>query len=551
MNKNALMILVVVAACGSIESQRLSSKVTQTAQANYVSRVWSPDQLDGTYKNPVLNADYSDPDVIRIGDRFYLVASSFDAVPGLPILESFDLVNWRIIGHALDRQPPFDRYNRTQHGNGVWAPTLRYHSGTFYLFYPDPDFGIYMMKSSNITGPWSQPLLIKAVKGWIDPCPLWDADGNAYLISALAGSRAGAKSVLILSRMKPDGSGLLDGGTIVYDGHKLDPTIEGPKIYKRNGYYYIFAPAGGVPTGWQLALRSRNIYGPYERRVVLQQGTTSVNGPHQGAWVDTGTGEDWFLHFQDRGWLGRVVHLEPMKWANDWPEIGDLSHGPIGQPVLQYRKPHTLHTSPSQTPADSDEFNGPELGMQWQWQANPEPTWGFPSQALGSLRLISMPPPVGVHDLWETPSLLLQKVPGPDFSATTKLTAAFSNVGDRAGIIVMGKNYGNLELTKTATGLVVREQLGSLQQQGATESIATEVAVTATTVYLKSTLANGRVSFSYSVDGETFQPIGKPFTASPGIWIGAKIGIFAAGETQHGELGYADFGWFRLSPNQN
>jgi beta-xylosidase len=217
----------------------------------------------------------------------------------------------------------------------VWAPALRFHNGEFYLFYPDPDFGIYMMKAKNAAGPWSQPMLIKPAKGWIDPCPLWDEDGKAYLVSGLAASRAGVKSALIVSRMKPDGTKLLDGGAIVYDGHGEDTTVEGPRLYKRHGYYYIFAPAGGVVTGWQLVLRSRNIFGPYERRKVLEQGATAINGPHQGAWVDTGTGEDWFLHFQDRGWLGRVVHLEPMRWVNDWPEIGDLSHGQIGQPDIQ------------------------------------------------------------------------------------------------------------------------------------------------------------------------------------------------------------------------
>jgi beta-xylosidase len=500
------------------------------------------------YKNPVLNADYSDPDAVRVGDKFYLVASSFDSVPGLPILESYDLVNWRLIGHALDRQPPFERYSTTQHGNGVWAPALRFHDGEFYLFYPDPDFGIYMVKAKNAVGPWSQPLLIKAAKGWIDPCPLWDEDGKAYLISGLAASRAGAKSMLIISRMKPDGTELLDRGAIVYDGHGEDTTIEGPKIYKRHGYYYIFAPAGGVPTGWQMVLRSRNIFGPYERRKVLQQGTTAINGPHQGAWVDTGTGEDWFLHFQDRGWLGRIVHLEPMKWVDDWPEIGDMSHGQIGQPVLTYKKPHTLHGSVLQNPADSDEFNAETLGLQWQWQANPEPTWGFPSQALGALRLVSVPAPPSTRNLWDTPAVLLQKLPAPSFIATTHVTVALRNGDDRAGIVLMGKDYGSLVIAKSEHGNVLRQLLCLHADQGSPERVAAEVPVSRDTVYLRVAVEEGKVSFSYSLDGNEFHPIGQAFTAQPGVWVGAKIGIFASGQSDHGEFGYADFDWLRIVP---
>ncbi len=284
----------------------------QDVKKNYISKVWVADLGNGNYKNPILNADYSDPDAIRVGDDFFMVASSFDAVPGLPVLHSKDLVNWTILTHALKRQPPFEHFEKTQHGNGVWAPSIRYHNDEFYIYYPDPDFGIYLTKAKKAEGPWSEPVLIENGKGLIDPCPLWDEDGKVYLVYAYAGSRAGIKSVIAVKKLNTEGIKTLDEGVIVYDGHENDPTIEGPKFYKRNGYYYIFAPAGGVPTGWQLVLRSKNIYGPYERKVVMDQGKSPVNGPHQGAWVDTQTGEDWFLHFQDKEAYGRVVHLQPM-----------------------------------------------------------------------------------------------------------------------------------------------------------------------------------------------------------------------------------------------
>ena len=272
---------------------------------NEISKVWVADNGDGTYTNPVLYADYSDPDAIRVGDDYYLVASSFNCIPGLPILHSRDLVNWELIGYALDKQPPFEVFDKVQHGNGVWAPCIRYHNNQFYIYYPDPDFGIYVVTATNPAGPWSKPLLVQPGKGLIDPSPLWDTDGKAYLVYALAGSRAGVKSVIMINRMDADGSKLIGNSVMLIDGHKKHPTIEGPKIYKRNGYYYVFAPAGGVAPGWQMVMRSKNIFGPYEDRIVMAQGKTDINGPHQGAWVDTKTGENWFLNFQDLGAYGR------------------------------------------------------------------------------------------------------------------------------------------------------------------------------------------------------------------------------------------------------
>jgi beta-xylosidase len=315
-------------------------------------------------------------------------------------------VHWELIGHALPQQPPLDVYRTPQHGNGAWAPSIRFHAGEFFIFYPDPNYGIYMIKARSIRGPWSEPLLIKAAKGWIDPCPLWDDDGKAYLVNGLAASRAGVKTALVLSRMSPDGDKLLDDGAPIIDGHEKDTTLEGPKLYKRHGYYFVFAPAGGVKPGWQLVYRSRSIYGPYERRIVLAQGSTGINGPHQGAWVDTPAGEDCFLHFQDLGAYGRVVSLEPMHWGrDDWPLIGvHQSAAGTGEPVASYKKPKLPQAAPAYTPADSDEFNAPALGLQWQWQANPQPNWAFPSSAMGVLRLINVPAPSADVNLWNVPN---------------------------------------------------------------------------------------------------------------------------------------------------
>ena len=313
--------------------------------AQTVSEVWSPDLGNGKYKNPIIDADYSDPDVCRVGDDYYMTSSSFNCIPALQILHSKDLVNWTFVGCAAERLKPEEVFRTPQHGNAVWAPSIRFHEGIFYVCYGDPDRGIYMIKSktSDPSGPWEEPILVYETVGSIDPCPFWDEDGRAYIAHGYAGSRAGVKSILGMIEMTPDGTRCIGQDRVIYDGHIGNETIEGAKMYKRNGYYYIFSPAGGVATGWQVVLRSKNVWGPYEAKTVMAQGNSDVNGPHQGAWIDTPDGQEhWFVHFQDKGAYGRVVHLQPMKWLeNDWCVIGvDKDGDGCGEPVATYKKPN-------------------------------------------------------------------------------------------------------------------------------------------------------------------------------------------------------------------
>ncbi len=526
------------------------SAIQLSAQKNYVSKVWVADNGDGTYKNPIINADYSDPDAIRAGDDYYLVSSSFEDIPGIPILHSKDLVNWTIIGHALLRQLPYDHYSKPQHGSGVWAPSIRYHNSEFYIYYPDPDFGIYLIKSRKAEGPWSKPVLVEEGKGLIDPCPLWDDDGKVYLVHAFAGSRAGIKSLIVVKQLNKEGAKTIDNGVLVYDGHESDPTIEGPKFYKRNGYYYIFAPAGGVATGWQLVLRSKNIYGPYERRVVMDQGTSAVNGPHQGAWVTTQTGEEWFLHFQDKGPYGRVVHLQPMKWINNWPVIGiDKDGYGKGEPVLNYKKPNVGKRYPVTTPQESDEFNGNFLGLQWQWMANSKSTWAFMNPSKGVLRMYSDKIPDSAKNLWDVPSILLQKFPADEFMATTKFTFSPNPKleNEKAGLVVMGFSYAYLALDRMQDGIYLLHVVCKDADRAQKENKKLTRKVSDSTIYLRVKITKGaKCKFSYSIDGKEFIDADDEFQAEPGRWIGAKIGIFCTRETQTNDSGYADFDWFRI-----
>jgi beta-xylosidase len=519
-----------------------------------VSKVWVADLGNGMYKNPVLNADYSDPDVIRVGSDYYMTSSSFEDIPGLPILHSKDLVNWKLIGHAVKRLPPYEHFSSPRHGEGVWAPCMRYRNGEFLIYYPDPDFGIFLTKATNAAGPWTEPILVEGGKGLIDPSPLWDDDGKVYLVHAFAGSRAGIKSVLVMKRMNSEGTKVIDAGSIVYDGHETDVTIEGPKLYKRNSYYYIFAPAGGVPTGWQLVLRSKNIYGPYERKVVMDQGASPINGPHQGGWVNTPTGEDWFLHFQDKDQYGRVVHLNPMKWVNNWPVIGiDKDGDGKGEPVLTYKKPNVGKVFPIVTPPDSDEFNSAQLGLQWQWQANPKASWSFTNGAKGALRLYSDNAFDSSNNLWNASNVLLQKFPADEFMVTTKLsfTPNPKLENEKAGLVVMGFSYANLSLKSRKDGIYLVHTVGKDAVKGKGEKEKEIMKLNEPTAYLRVKVTSGaKCQFSYSLDGKSFTDAGDVFQAEVARWKGSKVGLFCTRQTQTNDSGFADFDWFRVEPVQ-
>ena len=516
------------------------------AAQQIISTVWFADNGDGTYKNPVIHADYSDPDAIRVGNDYYMVSSSFTHIPGLPILHSKDLVNWKLIGHALKKQPPYNVYDKVQHGAGVWAPSIRYHNNEFYIYYPDPDFGIYLVKAKNIMGPWSEPLLIEAGKGLIDPCPLWDDNGKTYLVHAYAGSRAGIKSILVVKEINNEGTKIIGDGVMVYDGHELDPTIEGPKFYKRNGYYYIFAPAGGVSTGWQTVLRSKTIYGPYERKVVMDQGTTTINGPHQGAWVTTQTGEDWFLHFQDKEAYGRIVHLQPMKWINDWPVIGvDKDGDGKGEPVLVHKKPNVGKQYPLSTVQDSDEFNGTKFGLQWQWQANPGQGWAFATPN-GSLRMFSVYQPDSIINLWNIPNILGQKFPAEEFNVTIKLSFKPKFDNERFGLVVLGTDYASLSLIKKNEGIYIVQNENINADKNKAEKEMLSFPVQGNDVYLKLKVSKGGIcDFSYEMEKGPGNRL-KTFTAKPGRWVGSKIGIFCTRTNITNDSGFADVDWIRF-----
>ncbi|WP_327351373.1 glycoside hydrolase family 43 protein [Streptomyces sp. NBC_01304] len=506
-----------------------------------------PDLGDGTYRNPVLAADWSDPDVLRVGDDFYLTASSFGRAPGLPLLHSRDLVNWTLVGHALERLEPAADFGRPRHDCGVWAPSLRHHDDRFWIFWGDPDHGIHQINAPTIRGPWTRPHLIKSGQGLIDPCPLWDEEtGEAYLVHAWARSRSGIKNRLTGHRMRPDGTELLDEGKVIVDADRIPGwfTLEGPKLYRHDGWFWILAPAGGVATGWQGALRAREFFGPYEERIVLEQGTSDINGPHQGGWVRTERGEDWFLHFQQRGAHGRVVHLQPMRWdAAGWPVLGD-----DGTPVRVHRKPE-LPAQPPSAPATDDDFPGGRFGRQWQWTANPQGGW-TPQHSGDGLRLTCVRTPV-TEDVRKLPNVLTQRLPAVPCAIEVELSLSAEVPGARAGLAVLGDAYGWIGLERGADGAVhlvhrFAEAVAERERDAAHPRLAPEGRAR-----LRIEVGAGARCRFFADTGEGFRPGGPVFAATPWRWVGALLGLFAVAPSGAGSAGVGTFTRFRIAPDGN
>ena len=477
------------------------------------------DQGNGTYINPVLCADYSDPDVIRVDDRYYMVASDFHFL-GMQVLESDDMVNWRLASQIFRRfdYPGWD--DMTRYAGGSWAPSIRWHDGRFYVFFCTPHEGLFMSSADDAHGPWTPLHCVRQVEKWEDPCPLWDDDGQAYL----GRSRHGAGPIIV-HKMSADGTQLLDEGVTVYTG----PVAEGTKWLKRDGWYYLIIPEGGVETGWQTVLRSRSVYGPYEKRVVLEQGSTDVNGPHQGALVDTPEGEWWFYHFQSTPVLGRVVHLQPARWRDGWPLIGaDIDGNGIGEPVKVWTKPATGKEGDPSLPLTSDEFSGDKLNLQWQWCHNPvDDHWSL-TERPGWLTLHALP----AADLRHCRNMLTQKTMGYEATVTVAVDGKDLGKDTAAGLLCIGRSFRAIGLC--GDGVYVendgQRQLVLRRKPGR--------------MFLRLSFdarANSH-SFSYSLDGRTFHQAGEPFEMRQGFWKGVRTGLYC-----YGDKGKACFDFFHYN----
>lgn len=505
------------------------------------------------YANPIVHADYSDPDVIRVGRDYYMVSSSFHLSPGIPVLHSQDLVTWRIIGHVLPRLPFGPLYDMpgphiiddtrskpiggTKYASGVWAPSIRHHEGKFYVYWATPDEGVFMATSTDPAGPWSAPTHVIAAAGLEDPCPFWDEDGSAWLVHGKVGA-----GPLILRRMNADGTAVLDDGIVIAEDREALPILEGPKLYKRGGWYYIWAPIGGVGTGPQVVLRARDIRGPYEHRVVLKPGgPLDLAGPHQGGWVETPRGEGWFVHFNSTGAFGRIVHLQPVRWGADgWPVVGAADLGETaGLPVARHARPAVGGRPQTMTMQASDEFAGP-LGLQWQWNHNPDNARWSLGVRPGFLRLTAGE----AQHLTTARNTLTQMLQGPRMTVTTRIDVSRMENGQRAGLSLFGVRPSWIGIVQEAGERRVTLTDAGVETPGAP--------LVGTVIELRADVgADQTVAYSYRLEGAgDFVSVGGPIALSRfSWWRGSRPALFSYTKRRGGG-GAVDVDWFRVSIDQ-
>ena len=532
-----------------------------------VCHVWG-DQGDGTFLNPVLWADYNTLDAIAYGSDFYMISATHHFM-GIAVLHSQDLVNWDIVSRvyrSLTISPLYDTPGQA-YEDGSWGPTIRYNNGLFYVYLATPEEGLLMTTATDPAGPWAPMQLIRSVAGWQDPCPFWDDVANAggdgpngrqaYLVRGAVRTVSGSgPGILYLHKMSWDGTTVIGDGTQIAQG----VTFQGPKLLKRNGYYYIFAPTGAASTGDEVVLRSQDIWGVnpvYDQRTILEQGLTIVTGTHLGAWLDLPNGSSWFLHNAAlQGW-GRTVYLEPAQWGSDgWPTVGiDQDGNGIGEPVAQPKKPNVGAAFPIQVPANSDEFSSTALGLQWLWNHNPDNNrWSLGARP-GWLRLTARPlatqsgisgygdaVPADSDSIVFAYNTVVQEAMGQTCSAITVLDTSGMIDGQQAGITLFGEQWGWIGVNQLGSQRIVVANLIGVRNVGPV--------LTGNTVYLMAKFGGAsEISFAYSLDGTSFIPLPQNGTLAVNrSWgEGIKFGLFTYNPPNGPAGGYADFDYFRYS----
>ena len=485
------------------------------------------DNGDGTYTNPMIPADFPDPDVILAGDTYYMVSTTMFVFPGVTVLKSYDLVNWEYCSNAVQRfdySPCYDLDGCNRYGHGQWATSFRYHDGTFYLLFITLDEGGFLCSARNAEGPWE---IRRLPKGFYDPGLFFDDDGKIYVAHGY-----GEISITPLDEhFAPAGP-----DSLVYTG-TIRHGLEGTHVYRKDGYYYLYCTYGGRD-GIQVALRSRNIYGPYEEKIVLRDTVPGVTfGIHQGALIQTQTGEWWTVLFVDSGPLGRFPSLQPVSWVDGWPVAGVNGKG-----VITYKKPDVGKVYPVKQLPKSDDFDGTNLGMQWGWNHNPDPEKWSLTQRSGYLRLITGKV---VKTLTEAPNMLTQR-PFAHYDhdiptiGTTKVEVVSMKDGDVGGLAVFQDPYAYIAIKQEkGSRNIIMVNNGELIASVPSES---------DTVYLRAILSNRteEAIFEYSYDNKVFYRIGNELQMrfNLTVFTGNKFGLFNYATGKPG--GYVDFDWFTM-----
>lgn len=494
---------------------------------SYKATAQQSDNGDGTYTNPIIWADFPDNDVIRVHDTYYMVCTTMYFFPGVPIMKSKDLVNWEYATNAISefkQHPAYDMDGGTRYGHGQWATSIRYHNGKFYLLFVTLDEGGFLCTADRAEGPWKVQKLPKA---YYDAGLFFDDDGRNYIVHGY--------SKLSLTEVDGNLAPITKDSVIV--SKVLRPGLEGSHVYKINGYYYIYATYGGGD-GFQVCLRSKNIYGPYEEKIVLRDDmNVAGRGVHQGALVQTQKGEWWSIVFQDRGGVGRVPTLQPVHWIDDWPIVGKN-----GRAVVTYKKPDVGKNWPATVLPTNDEFSSGTLGMQWSWNHNPDNLHWSLNERKGYLRLKTAKVANGLVNARNT---LTQRIFGPASTAVTELDVTHMKAGDMAGLGVLQIPHGFIAVqTGEKEKSIVMIDSGRL-----VTSVPLKVA---NKLFFKCEVSTLRdeAKFSYSLDNVQFVQLGSTvhLKFSLKMFTGNRFALFNYATKDTG--GYVDFNWFRMKTRQ-
>ncbi|SDT67577.1 Beta-xylosidase [Mucilaginibacter mallensis] len=494
------------------------------------TQVWTPDNGNGTFTNPLMWGDWPDPDIIRVGDEFYFISTSMHYVPGCPIAKSKDLVNWEMAGYAVpryDEDPRYDMKGGSMYLNGSWASTLRYHNGTFYAGFCTPSgFGtkeghFSICTAKDVNGPWTRTIFKESL---YDPGLFFDDDGKVYV--------AHGQQKLFITELNSDARSVKVPQKEIYNNPKY-PYLEGSHLYKVNGKYYLLGSTGGTK-GRQVCLRSDNIYGPYESKVVINDDHTYPgNGLHQGGMVQLKDGSWWFIIMQDRGPIGRVPNLEPVTWVDGWPMLGENGKG-----VDTFKKPNVGGVYPITVPATADEFNSPKLGLQWQWNHNPDPQKWSLTEHKGYMQLKAN----NAKNLADARNTLTQRVQGPYSEGSVEMQVNGMKDGDVAGFGVFQFPYAFVSVQQNGTKRTI--------VMVNNDTTITTVNFTGNTIWFKASVTHigFKASFAYSVDGKNYQPIGNELKMGLGLdWTANRFALFNYNTNKTGVGGYADFNWFHYT----
>ncbi|MCO5949904.1 glycoside hydrolase family 43 protein [Mucilaginibacter flavidus] len=492
-------------------------------------QVWTPDNGNGTFTNPLMWGDWPDPDIIRVGDDFFFISTSMHYVPGSPIAKSKDLVNWEMAGYAVpryDEDPRFDMKGGTLYLNGSWANTLRYHNGKFYVGFDTQHAGggtghFSMCVADDVKGPWKRTIFPERL---YDPGLFFDDDGKAYV--------AHGKGTIYITPLADDALSVAGKPVKVIE---KEP-VEGSHMYKINGKYYIFSPAAGI--GSQMCFRSDHVYGPYEKKVVMHDTRNTPYGVHQGGLVQLKNGDWWCLIMDDRGPIGRTTRLEPVTWVDGWPMIGMKNDKGEWVGVDTFKKPDVGGTCPIIVPPTADEFNSPKLGLQWQWNHNPDPEKWSLTEHKGYMRLKAGK----ANNLAGARNTLTQRVQGPYSNGIVEMHVSGMKDGDIAGFGIFQFPYAFVSVQQKGT----KREIVMVNN----DTTITTLNFSGTTVWFKANVTHVgfKASFAYSTDGKNYHPIGNELKMGLGLdWTANRFALFNYSTNETGAGGYADFNWLHFS----